>query len=237
MKTLVLFDIDGTLVLTGRAGMRALERALQDVVGQTGLLVGVEFAGRTDRAIIADALRAADLAEADDIFAAVRDQYCAYLSVEVMAETSHPKLVLPGVREALDALRPFEDAGAVSVGLLTGNFARGAEIKLTHFDLWTRFAFGAYGDRHVSRRDLVPLAIDAAAHAGAGTFHPSSIVVVGDTPADVDCAHAHGAKAIAVATGTYTLEQLRATGAESAIANLHDWSAAWSAVYPLRPNQ
>lgn len=227
MKTLVLFDIDGTLVLTGRAGVRALDRALLEVCGRAGLLDGIEIAGRTDRAIITDALNTGGLAVDDRVFAAVRDRYCSLLSTEVSAETPHPRLVLPGVREALDHLAPLEKTGDVSVGLLTGNFVKGAEIKLHYFDLWRRFQFGAFGDHHLSRRDLVPLAIDAAARAGAGDFAPEHIVIIGDTPADVDCAHAHGAKAIAVATGNYTLEQLRATGAEVAVSDLSDWDAAW----------
>jgi len=237
MKTLVLFDIDGTLVLTGRAGVRALGRALEDVAGQPGLLDRVPIAGRTDRAIILEALGAIGVEPADHLYAQVRDRYCAYLPEEVRAESPHPKLVLPGVRAALAELVPLEAAGAVAVGLLTGNFARGAEIKLGHFDLWRRFGFGAFGDDRVDRRDLVPLAIEAAARAGAGVFRPDHLVIVGDTPADVDCAHAHRAKAIAVATGLYTFDQLRATGAEVVVADLSEWDAAWSAVYPFRPTQ
>lgn len=237
MKTLVLFDIDGTLVLTGRAGVRALGRALDEVAGRTGLMDGVAFAGRTDRAIITDALGAVGVQPADQMYADVRDRYCTYLSREVHSDSPHPKLVLPGVRDALDRLAPLEEAGAVAVGLLTGNFARGAEIKLAYFDLWRRFGFGAFGDVHVDRRALVPLAIEAAARAGAGAFQPEHLVIVGDTPADVDCAHAHGAKAIAVATGLYNLEQLRATGAEAVVSDLSEWDAAWRAVYPFRPSQ
>lgn len=237
MKTLVLFDIDGTLVLTGRAGMRALDRALADVCGRAGLLEGIGIAGRTDRAIISDALRAANAAADDAVFAQVRDRYCGYLSDEVHADSPHPKLVLPGVNAALDHLAPLEASGRVAVGLLTGNFIRGAEIKLGYFDLWQRFQFGAFGDAHVDRRDLLPLAIEAAVRAGAGAFAPKQIVIVGDTPADVDCAHAHGARAIAVATGTCGEAELRATGAEVVVSDLSDWATAWNAVYPLSPNQ
>jgi phosphoglycolate phosphatase len=237
MKTLVLFDIDGTLVLTGRAGVRALERALADVFGHPGLLDGVAIAGRTDRAIITDALRKVGATAADSEFADVRDRYCAYLSVEVHAETPHPKLVLPGVQTALDHLAPLEASGDVAVGLLTGNFVKGAEIKLGYFDLWRRFRFGAFGDQHVDRRDLVPLAMTAAARAGAGEFRPAEIVIVGDTPADVDCAHAHGARAIAVATGNFTVDQLRDTGADVVVPDLSQWTTAWSALYPFKPAQ
>jgi phosphoglycolate phosphatase len=227
VKRLVLFDIDGTLVLTGRAGARALDRALFDVLAHRHALDGIPIAGRTDRAIVTDALNAVGVGVTDELVLMVRDAYCAHLGEEVDRDSPHPKLVLPGVAAALDRLGPIEARGEVAVGLLTGNFARGAEIKLGYFDLWRRFQFGAFGDHHVNRRDLLPLAIDAADRAGAGRFSPSQVVIVGDTPADVDCAHAHGAKAIAVATGTYDEEALRKTGAEVVVSDLQNWDAAW----------
>lgn len=237
MKTLVLFDIDGTLVLTGRAGFRALDRALAEVCGVPGALEGVAFAGRTDRAITANALQRIGAAADDAAIDAVRERYCIHLADEVLRDSPHPKGVLPGVSGALDALQLLEAGGDVAIGLLTGNFARGAEIKLGYFDLWRRFRFGAFGDGHTDRRDLVPVAIDAAARAGAGTFSTRDVVIIGDTPADVDCAHAHGARAIAVATGPFTMDALGATGAEVLVPDLSDWGAAWRAVYPFNPNQ
>ncbi len=228
MKKLILFDIDGTLVLTGRAGVRALDRALVDVLGQRNALEGISIAGRTDRAIITDALGAIGTTVTDDVVAAVRDAYCGYLGAEVDRDSPHPKLVLPGVVAVLETLGSLESKGDVAVGLLTGNFARGAEIKLGYFDLWRRFRFGAFGDSHVDRRDLVPLALDAAEKAGAGRFEASQVVIVGDTPADVDCAHAHGAKAIAVATGTFDEAALKATGAAVVLGDLLNWDAAWN---------
>lgn len=230
MKRLVLFDIDGTLVLTGRAGVRALDRALFDVLGHKHPLDGIPIAGRTDRAIITDALNAAGVAVTDELVLLVRDAYCGHLGGEVDADSPHPKLVLPGVVAALDTLTALEAGGDVAVGLLTGNFARGAEIKLGYFDLWRRFKFGAYGDYHVSRRDLVPLAVEAADKAGAGRFAHSEVVIVGDTPADVDCAHAHGAKAIAVATGAFTESALAMTGAEVVVSDLLEWDRAWKTI-------
>ena len=226
-KRLVLFDIDGTLVLTGRAGIRALDRALFDVLGHKNGLDGISIAGRTDRAIITDALNAAGIRVTDELVLMVRDAYCGHLGGEVDADSPHPKLVLPGVVAALDALAQQESDGDVAVGLLTGNFARGAEIKLGYFDLWRRFRFGAFGDHHVSRRDLVPLAVEAADRDGAGRFTLSQVVIVGDTPADVDCAHAHGATAIAVATGGFDEAALTATGADVVVSDLLNWRAAW----------
>jgi len=237
MKTLVLFDIDGTLVLTGRAGIRALDRALTDVCGVASPLEGVAFAGRTDRAIVGEALERIRAEAGQAAIDAVRERYCVHLAEEVLRDSPHPKCVLPGVGAALDALALLEASGEVAVGLLTGNFARGAEIKLGHFDLWRRFRFGAFGDGHTDRRDLVPVAIAAAARAGAGTFSSRDVVIIGDTPADVDCAHAHGARAVAVATGPFSLDVLATTGADVVVPDLSDWDAAWRAVYPFKPNQ
>jgi phosphoglycolate phosphatase-like HAD superfamily hydrolase len=230
IKRLVLFDIDGTLVLTGRAGVRALDRALADILDKKNALDGISIAGRTDRAIITDALNAVGVGVSEELVLDIRDAYCRHLGEEVDRVTPHPKLVLPGVIEALDKLDALAAGGDVAVGLLTGNFARGAEIKLGYFDLWRRFQFGAFGDHHADRRDLVPLAIETAHAAGAGAFVPSQTVIVGDTPADVDCAHAHGAKAIAVATGTYTEAALAATGAEAVVSDLLNWDVAWRSV-------
>jgi phosphoglycolate phosphatase-like HAD superfamily hydrolase len=227
MKRLVLFDIDGTLVLTGRAGVRALDRAFLDIFGASNALEGISIAGRTDRAILTDALLGQGHAISDEIVATIRDAYCGHLGGEVDADSPHPKLILPGVVNALDELSALEAKGEVAVGLLTGNFARGAEIKLGYVDLWRRFRFGAFGDHHVNRRDLVPLALEAARAAGAGDFTARDVVIVGDTPADVDCAHAHGAQAIAVATGGYDTASLAATGAEVVVRDLLEWGAAW----------
>jgi phosphoglycolate phosphatase len=109
----------------------------------------------------------------------------------------------------------------VVIGLLTGNFERGAAIKLGHFDLWTRFAFGAFGDDHADRRALVPVAIAAAARAGLHVECPD-IIVIGDTPLDVDCAQTHGARSIAVATGPYTIEQLETARPDLVVRTLED---------------
>jgi phosphoglycolate phosphatase-like HAD superfamily hydrolase len=122
--------------------------------------------------------------------------------------------VLPGVESLIAAM---EAESRWIVALLTGNFARGAEIKLGHFDLWRRFAFGAFGDDHFDRRELMPVALARAAAAG---ITPDRVVVVGDTPLDVDCARAHGALAVAVATGSYSVDELTATGADLVVERL-----------------
>jgi phosphoglycolate phosphatase-like HAD superfamily hydrolase len=216
-RRVVLFDIDGTLVLTGRAGVRGMNAAFRRVHGWAQALAGVEIAGRTDRAIVADVLTRGGLAADEPLVAALRDAYLEDLLTEIRKPVPEWSGVLPGVNRLLDELGRREDVG---VGLLTGNFEGGAAIKLGHFDLWRRFPFGAFGDRHVNRRDLVPVAVARAAQAGFVEAGPHDVIVIGDTPYDIDCAVAHGARAIGVATGPFTTTQLAAAGAHLVVETL-----------------
>jgi len=213
-SVLVLFDIDGTLVRTAGAGVRGMNDAFERLHGRSDALRGIAVAGRTDRAILTEVFSRWDEALTETAVAPLRDAYLAALERELREGGGPAFGVLPGVHDALDALDA--DPG-FSLGLLTGNFERGAEIKLEHFDLWRRFRFGAYGDRHTDRRALVPVAVDRARADG---IEPTHVVVIGDTPLDVDCAHAHGATAVAVATGDYSREELAATGAEIVVDTL-----------------
>lgn len=222
--TLVLFDIDGTLIQTGRAGVRGMNRAFEDLFGAPDALEGVAVAGRTDRAIVSEVLARIGRAIDDETIQRVRDEYCRRLPEALADPASHPMGVLPGVAALLDAL---EDRNDVVVGLLTGNFVSGAQLKLGHFDLWKRFAFGAFGDHHTDRRDLVPQAIVAAAAQGHPTFSTDRVVVIGDTPLDVDCARAHGARSVAVATGIFAADALRESGADLTVDTLDGVSASW----------
>lgn len=219
-QTLVLFDIDGTLIHTARAGLRGMNAAFRRLHGRDNALAGVSFAGRTDRAITADVFRNIDLEPTDAAIVALRDAYLEDLRVEIGRPVADPGGVFPGVVALLDALETRDD---VAVGLLTGNFAGGAAIKLGHFDLWRRFSFGAFGDDHHDRRDLVPVAL-ARARALGYTVDAASTVIIGDTPLDIDCAHAHGARAIAVATGPFTTAQL--ADADLVVATLEAVDAA-----------
>lgn len=224
MVTLVLFDIDGTLVQTGRAGVRAMNRAFLDLFGVDDALNGVPVAGRTDRAIVSQVLSAIEAPDGPDHVERVRDEYCRRLPEALADPAAHPVGVLPGVGDLLASLEARSD---VAVGLLTGNFAAGAALKLGHFDLWRRFAFGAFGDDHAERRALVPVAVEAAAQRGHGPFAPDRIVVIGDTPLDVDCAQAYGARSLAVATGLYSSDSLREAGADLTVATLTEVPADW----------
>lgn len=224
MMKLVLFDIDGTLILTGGAGMRAMNRAFERLCGVSGALERIALAGRTDRVIVRDALARIDPAAAVDPawLGGFRDVYCRYLEEEMADGAAAGKRVLPGVRALIDALAARDD---VALGLLTGNFARGARIKLDHFDLWRHFPWGAFGDEHVDRNDLLPLALGAARQHARLDVPPSSVFVIGDTAHDVSCARSGGAHAIAVATGFVSADELRHTSADEVFDDLSDTAA------------
>jgi phosphoglycolate phosphatase len=218
VSRLVLFDIDGTLVLSGRAGVRGMNLAFGRLHGRDRALDGVPIAGRTDRAIVIDAMRAIGVDPSEEAIIALRDAYIELLGVEIQRPPpEHPSLVLPGVAAILDALG--REDGMVSA-LLTGNFQRGAVVKLEHFGLWRRFAFGAFGDDHVDRRALVPIAVERAKAAGVAVPPPEGIVIIGDTPSDVDCAKAYGARAIGVATGPFSRAALEDAGADLTVDTL-----------------
>jgi len=222
MTKLVLFDIDGTLVLTGRAGIRAMNRACEEVIGHVGALDGIPVAGRTDWIILHDALGAIGHALDDDLFARLRDAYVGHLEEAIAEPGEGVKAVMPGIRPLLDTLAARPD---VFLALLTGNFERSARIKLAHFDLWRYFRCGAFGDDAADRNALVPFALERAKGCGLEAIPPESIFVIGDTPHDVACARAVGAVPIAVATGTFTVDQLRASGAGIVFEDLSDTDA------------
>jgi phosphoglycolate phosphatase-like HAD superfamily hydrolase len=222
---LVLFDIDGTLVRTLEAGIRSMNRAFADLHERGDALDTVAIAGRPDLGITMDAFRAIGVEPTHERIEALRDGYFAHLRRELARTSGADFGVLPGVEAMLDALDARPD---VTVGLLTGNFEGGAEIKLRHFEIWHRFTLGAFGDRHVLRRDLVPLAVARARELGIDAG-PARTVIIGDTPLDVDCAHAHGALALAVATGSYTPAELAEAGADAVVETLEacDADGVW----------
>lgn len=222
MRKLVLFDIDGTLVLTGGAGLRAMNRALEDTFGYVNGLEGIPVAGRTDWAILADAVRRLGHALDGAMLADLQHRYVTNLAEEIQHPGHGRKGVMPGIREILDRLERRDD---LLVGLLTGNFEDGARVKLGYFDLWRYFRCGAYGGDAADRNALVPVARERARACGLPEIGDADVLVVGDTPHDVKCAHAAGATAVAVATGSSTVEELRATGAEHVFEDLADTEA------------
>jgi len=210
-----LFDIDGTLLASGGAGKAALETALTEDFGVT-LTVRIPYAGRTDRAIIRDLLREHGLDESPALLARLLEGYLRRLPA---ALAEHKGCVLPGIQPLLDELGRRDD---VAVGLLTGNVRAGARTKLDHFGLFEHFRFGGFGDEHFDRDDVAREALAAIRAHGHETVAAENIWVIGDTPLDIRCARAIGARVAAIATGMHSVDQLRAANPDVVLPNLAD---------------
>lgn len=210
-----LFDIDGTLLSSGGAGKAALELAFTEEF-RVALRVQIPYSGRTDRAIARDLLKLHEVADTPENWQKLQAGYLARLPDSL---NRHQGRVLPGILTLLQTLRARTD---VAIGLLTGNVHAGARVKLGHYDLFEHFAFGGFGDRHFDRDDVAREAlVNARLHLGES--HPAErIWVIGDTPLDVQCARAIGAKVVAVATGMHSYEQLCETAADLTLRDLSD---------------
>ena len=203
-KKLLLFDIDGTLLLTGRAGEHALRTALRERFGVEDDLSSISFAGSTDGAIVRQMFEANAIPHTSENVADLLDGYVHHLGLELPRREGK---VLPGIVELLEALHGREDC---VLGLLTGNIERGAELKLSHYGVWDYFEFGAFADDHVDRNKLGPVAHSRAVEKHGTGFEPEDVFVLGDTPRDIDCARAAGFVAVAIATGSCGKEALAA---------------------------
>lgn len=224
-----LFDIDGTILLAHGAGRRAMERALLEVTGAPGP-GGQHYAGKTDRQIVREALRTNGFTDADvdRHMPAILDLYLSSLEAELTAAEHEPTFLLPGVSEILDACEAHD---AVLLGLLTGNLIQGADRKLRAAKVDpARFAIGAFGSDHEDRPALAAIARERASGHLRREVAGAHCVVIGDTPADVECGLAIGARTIAVATGNYTAAQLRGTGAHLVFEDLADTPVVLDAI-------
>src|SRR6058998_134278 len=237
---LVLFDIDGTLLWTDGAGRRAIHRALLDETGTAGPIETYRFDGKTDPQIVRELLALAGHPGAADeaCIAAVCRRYVELLSAE-LAKPARATRLMVGIGELLAALEPHERASRACVGLLTGNLAPGAALKLQSAGLDpARFRVGAYGSDSHRRADLPAVAArraaaltgDGGGGGGGGGFVGKDVVIVGDTPEDVACGRPIGARAVAVATGFYDVATLRAAGADHVFPTLADTAAVLDAI-------
>jgi len=225
-KTLLLFDIDGTLITSGGAGERALRIGFRERFGIDDDLKNVEIAGRTDSGIARAMLRTHGLAETPENIAAFVDSYLAQLTGQLSEAGGS---LLPGVLVLLEKLKARAD---MVLALLTGNVARGAELKLMHYGVWSFFEFGAYADDHHDRNRLGPFAQRRALERHGIEFPPERIFVLGDTPHDIACARAIGAKAVAIATGKFTRAELAAHRPDFLFDDLSDLEAVLAALTP-----
>jgi phosphoglycolate phosphatase-like HAD superfamily hydrolase len=211
-----LFDIDGTLIASGGAGRAALAAAFADEFGIHDDLARVEISGRTDRAIIRDLLHAHGIAETPESCSRLFECYLRHLPHFLRERASR---ILPGIAALLDVLRLRED---VAIGLLTGNLRAGARVKLGHFGLFDHFAFGGFGDHHYDRDDVAREALGEVHQHLGRPVAPEKIWVIGDTPLDVRCALAIGARAVAVATGWHSAAELEAHRPDLLLTDLSD---------------
>lgn len=204
---LVLFDIDGTILLTDGAGRRAVHRALTEVFGGTGP-GDHRFDGKTDPQIVRELMRFEGHTDAriDAAMPAVFDRYVELLREELQTGAAGVRL-MPGVRELLDALAVRSD---VVLGLLTGNLMAGAHAKLRAAGIDPSiFRVGAFGSDHEVRGELPAVAQRRVRDELRIDIAGRDVVVIGDTPADIDCGRSIGARAIGVATGHYSVDELR----------------------------
>lgn len=217
---LLLFDIDQTLINTGGAGLRALDRACSKLLGLEKAMDGISPHGKTDPAIVREILSVRLGSKAPGVTAngrleSILESYVFFLREEV--ETSPSYRVLPGILSLLDELSPRPD---VILGLATGNIETGARIKLGRGDLNRYFSFGGFGSDSENRTELVRKAAQKAAAKSGVSVDPSDVYVIGDTPLDVDAGKAAGFKTVGVATGSYSTDQLLAAGATLAVHDL-----------------
>jgi phosphoglycolate phosphatase-like HAD superfamily hydrolase len=210
-----LFDIDGTLVLTGGAGRRAFTRAFAEATGRDDAVHGFSFGGMTDLAIVRQALEGVGLPFERALVDRVLERYLVYLVDEVRLTPSYE--VMPFARETVALLRG--EAGC-AVGLGTGNLERGAQIKLARGGLFSLFDFGGFGSDHEQREELLRAGAERGARRLGIPVDECRVVVIGDTVRDVIAAHAISAECLAVMTSGVSEETLRAAGAEYVVSDL-----------------
>ena len=229
MRRLVLFDIDGTILLTSGAGRRAIVAALAGEVSDTTGFDRVRFDGKTDPQIVAELLGTAGHAveRESDRVRAVCERYVGLLARELELPSASTTL-MPGVPRLLDRL---EAEPGIVLGLLTGNLAEGAALKLRSGGIAPeRFRVGAYGSDSGHRPDLPAIAARRAAALFGRVPHGAEVVIIGDTPADIACGSGIDARAVAVATGGYGAAELERCGPYAVFEDLGDTDAVLRAI-------
>jgi phosphoglycolate phosphatase len=217
---LYLFDIDGTLVDTGGAGLAALEQTTLEIFGEVG--PPLDLAGATDLGIVSaihDHFRVDVTREGIAAYLGLYEQKLDWF----LQHGGYPGRALDG---ALTLLEELSSRRHVALGLLTGNTAVGAATKVRHYGLASYFAFGAYGCDDADRNRLGPIALERACMHSGRRFTPEETWIIGDTPKDIACARAIGARCLAVATGRYTIEELETFGPDRVAASL-DQATGW----------
>lgn len=214
---LILFDIDGTLVDSGGAGVRSLDHAFKEIFSIENAFADISMAGKTDLQIVKEGLTMHGLPSDNGFVPRIIDSYIRHLSFEIQNSDQHLK---PGIVEVLEAVKNRNDR--YQLGLLTGNMEEGARIKLGAFGLNEYFPSGAFGSDHEDRNKLLPIAVGRFRIISGMEFNFTDCVIVGDTPRDVMCTKPYNAVCIAVATGPYGVRSLVDAGADVVIEDLSD---------------
>ena len=225
MRRLVLFDVDGT-VLSGGPAKEAFRKALVEVFGTAGPIHEWEFSGKTDPQIARELLTEAGV-EPGQIARGLPGVWECYLAEMKARLPSCPTRPLPGVEGLLSRI---DAAGTVAQGLLTGNVIEGARLKLGSAGLSQWLTVGAFGSDNEARNELPAIAIRRAERHWGTRFPAEDVVVVGDTPRDVDCGRSHGTRTVAVATGRFGFEALRETEADIVLESLEETDQALTAI-------
>jgi len=219
---LVLFDVDGTLIHTGGAGVKAFARTLASEFNQPNGIDGIKFGGRTDPSLVREAFANCGIPCTPENFDRFFGAYVFWLDHLLAGNPSGGACA--GVWRLLDDLRALPQPP--TLGLLTGNIRLGAEIKLRRYGLWEVFDTGAFGDDHEDRNQIALIAKARGGRLLGAELSGDQVVVVGDTPRDIECGRAIGAKVLAVATGGATAEYLKAHRPDWVVEDLQRVSAA-----------
>jgi phosphoglycolate phosphatase-like HAD superfamily hydrolase len=228
MVRLVLFDIDGTLIRTDGAGVKAFARVFATEFNAVDGFERLKFAGRTDSGILREFFTFHGIETSRENLTRFYERYVFWLDNILSHSNGH---VCPGVPEFIADLRGLPKPPAL--GLLTGNIRLGAEIKLRHFNLWNVFETGAFADDHEERNCIAEIARQRGSRLLNEELRGEQVLVIGDTPLDIRCARAIGAKVLAVATGTHPLEELKSHHPDWAVESLTTVRAAEICAVPV----
>ena len=221
MIRLVLFDIDGTLVHTGGAGVKAFAKVFQTEFNAYDGFEKLKFAGRTDVSLVREFFKYHNIAETKENFERFFERYVFWLDYILTHSKTEP---CPGIWDFLSDLKKLPKPPLI--GLLTGNIQLGAEIKLRHFGLWKEFETGGFADDSEDRDQIAAAARDRGRRILGNSLRDQEVLVIGDTPLDIRCGRAIGAKVLAVATGGATLEDLKRQQPDWAVEDLRQVKVA-----------
>jgi phosphoglycolate phosphatase len=222
MIRLVLFDIDGTLIRTGGAGVRAFAEVFDQVFNARDHFERLKFAGRTDYSLVREFFSFHGVAPTGENFGRFFNEYAARLDANLRRNEI---TICPGVREFIEHSRSLPEPPVL--GLLTGNVRIGAEMKLKRAGLWDAFVTGAFADDHEERDQIAAVARERGAALIGKPLRDNEVLVIGDTPFDICCGRAIGARVLAVGTGGSSMEELRHHNPDYLVNNMAVFNEAW----------